>query len=382
MLSAKLEKICLLIIRWGSYLILLLPVVVCPQVLFPYVFSKVIIFRIIVECLLAIWLLLIIYHKDFRPNWRHPLILTSTIFLAALFITSVFGVDFYRSFWSNQERMTGLFTLLHLWLWFLILTSTLGSKRGSTQMNTRINADEKEGWENWRKLIWASLICSFLVGLYGLGQNMGLKFLLPLPYVGGRMISTLGNPIFLSAYAMLNVFLGAFLFIKSGSKLIKILTVMAMIFNVVIILLTATRGVILSFGATILIFIIFVVLKKLSPSAPLLRQLADSAGQANAPSPKGHGGTRTWGIIILILLLLAILGAYVYLQTPADKPIQNKLPYLFRFLDSKTLTSGLSQRTAPWQIAWQGFKERPVLGWGWENYNVVFNKYYQPKFLE
>jgi len=340
MLSAKLEKICLPVIRWGSYLILLLPVVVYSQVLFPYVFSKVIIFRIIVECLLAIWLLLIIYNKSYRPNWRHPLILTATIFLGALFITSIFGVDFYRSFWSNQERMTGIFTLLHLWLWFIILTSVF------------------KKWSDWAKLIGASLACSVLVGLYGFGQNMGLKFLLPLPYLGGRMISTLGNPIFLGTYAMLNIFLGAFLFLKSKQKLIKVLTVMAMVFNVIVMLLAGSRGAVLSFSAAILIFIIFFVLKKLSPK------------------------TKTWGTIILILLLLAILSAYVYLQTPAGKPIQNKLPYLSQFLDFKALTSGLDQRTIPWQIAWQGFKERPVLGWGWENYNVVFNKYYQPKFLE
>ena len=133
---------------------------------------------------------------------------------------------------------------------------------------------------------------------------------------------------------------------------------MAMVFNVMIMLLAGSRGAVLSFSAAILIFIIFFVLKKLPPKA------------------------KTWGTIILILLLLAILGAYIYLQTPTGKPIQNKLPYLSRFLDFKALTSGLDQRTIPWQIAWQGFKERPISGWGWENYNVVFNKYYQPKFLE
>jgi len=339
-MTQKLEKICLFIIKWGSCLILFLPIVVYQQTFYPYIFGKIVFFRILVEIILVFWLLLIIYNKSYRPNWRHPLILTATIFLGALFITSIFGVDFYRSFWSNQERMTGIFTLLHLWLWFIILTSVF------------------KKWSDWAKLIGASLACSVLVGLYGFGQNMGLKFLLPLPYLGGRMISTLGNPIFLGTYAMLNIFLGAFLFLKSKQKLIKVLTVMAMVFNVIVMLLAGSRGAVLSFSAAILIFIIFFVLKKLSPK------------------------TKTWGTIILILLLLAILSAYVYLQTPTGKPIQDKLPHLSRFLDFKALTSGLDQRTIPWQIAWQGFKERPISGWGWENYNVVFNKYYQPKFLE
>ncbi|MCE9541107.1 tetratricopeptide repeat protein, partial [Candidatus Kaiserbacteria bacterium] len=32
-----------------------------------------------------------------------------------------------------------------------------------------------------------------------------------------------------------------------------------------------------------------------------------------------------------------------------------------------------------WSIAWQGVKERPVLGWGQENYALVFDKYYDPR---
>lgn len=44
----------------------------------------------------------------------------------------------------------------------------------------------------------------------------------------------------------------------------------------------------------------------------------------------------------------------------------------------------LSERTAQtrlmaWEAAWQGFKERPILGYGAENYYVVFNKYFNPK---
>ncbi|MBT3283051.1 hypothetical protein HN375_02750, partial [bacterium] len=31
-----------------------------------------------------------------------------------------------------------------------------------------------------------------------------------------------------------------------------------------------------------------------------------------------------------------------------------------------------------WGMAWEGVKERPILGWGQENFNLVFNKYYEP----
>jgi tetratricopeptide (TPR) repeat protein len=32
-----------------------------------------------------------------------------------------------------------------------------------------------------------------------------------------------------------------------------------------------------------------------------------------------------------------------------------------------------------WQMSFQGFKERPILGWGPENYGLVFSKYYRPE---
>ena len=32
-----------------------------------------------------------------------------------------------------------------------------------------------------------------------------------------------------------------------------------------------------------------------------------------------------------------------------------------------------------WQMSWEGFKERPIFGWGQENFLYVFAKHYNPK---
>jgi O-antigen ligase/tetratricopeptide (TPR) repeat protein len=339
MLDSRIKRMLLAIIRWGNYLILLTPVFVYSPVLYPFVFSKIIFFRVIVEIMLVAWVILMLYEKDYHPKLKNPLIYCLGIFLLTLIITTITGVDPDRSFWSNQERMTGVFTMLHFGCWFLILASTM-----------------KEG-KDWEKMLWVTLGCSVLIGLYGFGQRLGLQFLLPASDAN-RMSSTLGNPIFLSAYAMLNVFLGVILFLRSKSKWAKTLTTIAVVFNTIMMLLTVTRGVILSFLVVIFILIIFIIIKKLSPK------------------------TKTWATIIIILLLLAAVGGYIYFQTSAAQPLKNELPYyLTRFLDFKALTGNLDQRTIPWQIAWQGFKDRPIFGWGWENYNVVFNQYYQPKIL-
>jgi cytochrome c-type biogenesis protein CcmH/NrfG len=42
------------------------------------------------------------------------------------------------------------------------------------------------------------------------------------------------------------------------------------------------------------------------------------------------------------------------------------------------LASDLEVRTTIWGMAWEGVKERPILGWGMGNFNYVFNEQYDP----
>jgi len=329
------EKICLLIIHWGSYLILLLPLLAYDRVLYPFIFSKMIVFQILVEIILAAWLILIIYKKDFRPNWRHPLILTFLIFVGTLILTSLVGVNPYNSSWSSQERMTGLLTMLHFWIWFIILTSTLKS------------------WPSWRKLIWTSLMGSFLVGLYGLGQKIGLKILLP--EHSGQMTSTLGNPIFLGTYVVLNAFLAGFMWFREKRPLYRNVIVIVLMFNVLIVLLAASRGALFAFILMVLLFCAYLLLT--------IRRRQ----------------TKILFLLFFIVFLLIIVGSIIFLQTQTGKSWIIKGPYILQRITY--LTSDIKARALAWQIAWQGFKERPILGWGWENYNIVFNKYYQPYYL-
>jgi O-antigen ligase/tetratricopeptide (TPR) repeat protein len=334
--SQKIEKFCLFIIRWGSYLILFLPLLVYRGTLYPFIFGKIIGFRILVEIIFCAWLIIAIYKKEYRPNWRQPLLLTLTIFIATLVLTMFTGIDLQRSFWSTQERMTGVLTFLHLWLWFLVITSTF-----------------KE-WQEWQKLIWLSLIACFLVGLYGLGQRLGLKFLLK--EIDIRMSSTLGNPIYLGVYSMLHIFLASFLFLQERKKIWRFTALFLIFFNLFIMLFTATRGATMAFIFTFLLFLIFTIF--------------------TLPAKKAKK------IIIPIFILIIILFTlgFAFWQTEKAQSLRSKMPYyLNRFLYIKNLTAYSEQRIIPWQIGLEGFQKKPILGWGWENYNVIFNQYFKPQ---
>ncbi len=331
-MSKNTENFCLFIIRWGSYLILFLPFLIYRHTLFPYIFPKIISFQILVEIIFAAWLILAAYKKKYRPKWKNPLILSLTIFMGVLALTMLFGVNISRSFWSTQERMTGVLTMFHFYLWFLILTSCF------------------RGWKEWRKFIWASLLSSFLVGLYALGQKLNFQFLLG--EGEARLSSTLGNPIYLSVFAMLHIFLAGFLVLIEKKWFWRGSALILLCFNLVIMSLGASRAVISAFGLSLLLFLIFLIFI--------------------LPSKKIKIG--------LILLLIIIIGGVVFLFTQKDKPWVSKAPFFLQRM--MKIEGALWGRTTAWEIAFQGFKEKPISGWGWENFNVVFNKYYQPQYLE
>jgi len=335
-MSARLEKILKWIIRAGTVAILFLPLFVYRPVLYPYIFSKIIVFQIIIEIIFVAWLFLVLYSKDrkrYSLNLKNPLILAITVFIGFLILTSFTGVDVGKSFWSTQERMTGVITIIHFYLWFIIL-STLFQKK-----------------KDWMIFLWATLSCSFLVGLYGLGQKIGLSFLLKGSAV--RMNATLGNPDFLGVYSLMHIFLAGALMSWLKKKIWKILAFFLLAFNLIILFLTATRGAIVAFGFGIFLLFLFLIFQK---------------------------RTKKYLKISLIFLLLIAISGSIFLYINKRESWMEKAPLVVRRLVAITLTSNQS-RLRSWNIGLQGFKERPILGWGSGNYNIVFNKYYDPWYL-
>lgn len=62
------NNILLKIIRYSTYLIVFTPLVVSPFVVFPFVVPKGVFFWVLTEIIFAVWLLLAIREKQFRPR--------------------------------------------------------------------------------------------------------------------------------------------------------------------------------------------------------------------------------------------------------------------------------------------------------------------------
>ncbi|MDA2935990.1 O-antigen ligase family protein, partial [Patescibacteria group bacterium AH-259-L05] len=313
--------------------ILFLPLLVYRPVLFPYIFSKVIVFQILVEIIFVAWLFLAMYgDKQYRPHWRNPLVVALSMFMGILILTALAGVDFYKSFWSSQERMTGIVTMFHFYALFIVLISVF------------------KNWSEWRQFIYVSLIVSFLVGLYGLGQKLGFKFLLK--EEGVQMTATLGNPIFLAVYAMLNIFWAGLILVYNKKDILQQKVVGSLlVFNVVILFLAASRGVMVAFSLSLLVLTIFLLFSRASQKTKI-------------------------GLSILLIIFTV---TFFIMQLPQTQPLVSKAPYFIRRFAN--LSYGMQERTTAWEVGWRGFKQSPTLGWGWENYNIVFNKHYNPLYL-
>jgi O-antigen ligase/tetratricopeptide (TPR) repeat protein len=175
-------KTYLRILQGGLILSLLIVFFVFRDLLFPFITSKQLPFNILMEILLAIWLVFILRYPAYRPR-RSYISIGLLAYLAAILASCAVSVDFNLSFWGDAERMLGLFHLTHFFIFYLILITAFRS------------------WREWSVLLLSSVIVATGVSLIGL--------------FGPDIHSTIGNTTYVSGYLIFNLFFAAILFIRS-----------------------------------------------------------------------------------------------------------------------------------------------------------------------
>jgi len=180
---SKLEKIYFAVIEWGVYLSLFAPFVLLKGYFFPYVVPKTVFFRIIVDVILIAYILLAISNPRYRPK-MNALTISIIVFMAIAVLTSFTGVNLEKSFWSTFERMTGLLTFLHLFAFFIVLTSCFRERK------------------HWERILTLSIIVGVFISFYTLTNKEASSW-------GG---GTIGNVSFLASYLLFDIFFAAILF--------------------------------------------------------------------------------------------------------------------------------------------------------------------------
>lgn len=336
-------------LRWGVFcglfLIPFIPFVVAdghlmPNMFFPYITGKNFLFRIIVEIVLALYVVLAIKDPKYRPraSW---LMWAGLAFVAWMALATMTSMDPIKSFWSNFERMEGYVGLVHLFAYFVVMGAVLA-------------ADNL-----WERFFNTSIGASMVMGLYALLQGLQLFGLHPSSQSGARADTSFGNATYLAVYMLFNIFITLFMLARQMGGKGKPSAWMQSVYGVALVLqfaglyLTETRGALLGVIGGLVIAMIWIAWRTRGRDWQVLRRF--SIG----------------GVVALVVLAGAFVALRGKLMTQGGT-----LGRLASISLSDPTTA--SRLNSIWPMAFKGASEKPVTGWGQENFSYVFNEHYTP----
>lgn len=320
------------------------PLLVFPSsYIFPFIVPKIVWFRSIVMLMLGAYLLLLsVNWVKYRIRWT-PVNIAVALFFISFAVSTFVGLDWYRSFWDNHERMLGLFTIFHYVVYYFIVTSVVRE------------------WKDWKWLLRTFLFAGGIVMFIGILQKFANPELL-LNHRSGRVSATLGNSIYYSGYGLFLMFIGYLLAVRENNDRQAgkmnpwfCYAVVAGALGFLGIFLGGTRGAMLGlmFGLGILALSYLVTIKD-------------------------HNNTRK--LIAGLMVAGVIIGSLFFVYRKND--FVKNIPGVGRLVNASLFEGTGATRLMAWGIAVDAWQEKPIFGWGPNNYYYAFNKYYNPKFLE
>lgn len=317
------------IARWVAlgafFLIPITPLLVANSYFFPFITGKAFYFRILVEIAVVAWGVLAFLDKEYRPrfSWIGVVVVA---FVGWMFVADAFAVNAAKAFWSNFERMEGWVLLIHLLGFFFAASAVLRVEK------------------KWRAWFLTSLGVSVILVGYALLQLTGVN---QIHQGSTRIDATLGNSAYFAIYLLFNVCIALWLALTEKYAWLKYSLMTLAVVEGILIFFTETRGTIIGLTAALTL-------------AALLTLL--TAGKKD----RRFAACALAGI-------LAVTGS-IYLARDSDFVQQNST---LRRVTSISASDGQTRFTL-WGMAFQGALERPIVGWGQEGYNYIFNKYYEP----
>ena len=312
------------------------PLVVLPNsFIFPFIVPKILLFRSLVTLMLALYVILLFI------NWREykikmtPLSWALFAFFASFAISTFVGADPYHSFWDNHERMLGLFTILHYAAYYYLCSIFI------------------KNWTGWKWFLRFFLLAGTAVMFVGLLQ-VGNPDLL-LNQGSDRVIGTLGNSIYVGGYALFLIFVSTLLVLKEKNNVWRIVEIISLLLGFFGLFYSGTRG---TMGG-LFVGIIFCLVSYIF----VLRRYAKMR-------------------FTLLLILLAVAAVFVLLYANRGTTFVENIPAVGRVVNTSLYDVMQTPRWIAWGIALESWKDRPIFGWGPNNFYYAFNQHYSPRSLE
>lgn len=323
------------IVSLGLILVLFAPLIVYNDSYFPFVFGRNIFFRLIIDIIFPLYIYGVISKVYDWPKFNKATVFF-ILFILVLTISSIFGGNFLFSFWSNFERMDGLVNWYHILMYVVVLIGANTQQR------------------DWHILFKTSLLVAWVVSLYALGQSLHLSFLIP-SSGGQRLASLFGNAAYVGSYLFLHVVLAIyFLFSLYSEKKVWSFSffyyLLSVILFIVILMATETRGAFVGLAVFIFSFLIFYLVhfrKKRS---------------------------RFYYWVLSFLLVGVVFIILIFVQK--DSAWVKNIPIFSRISNISLNDTTTQSRLMIWRNSLYAWQEKPILGWGEENFTYAFNKYF------
>ncbi len=302
------------------------PFFVLRSLLYPFVLGKSTIIQIVVA--LSVPFLAVFVFAFRRILFRKDQLITWAIFAytLVLILTSITGISSWQSFWGTSDRSLGVFSILHiLTAYFIFLAALQG--------------------ENLRRRM---ILFAILIGL-------GAAILGVFEYFrtgGSRVMGLFGNPILFANYLLFPLFLVLIFFNRK---------------------VFWKRFIFLAIFITILFSFFFAQSRGALAGAIAGGIFAMAIIVWNSPNKRMSVFLKIAGIISVAIILIFIL---------AKSGNHTARSLMGRFTQISLKDASSDQRFRLSVVAFKAAEERPIFGWGPENFDYAFDRNYDPVLLK
>jgi O-antigen ligase/tetratricopeptide (TPR) repeat protein len=339
-LTVRIPAVRLPELTWRTAVIALLlaslavPLIIAPDFFFPYVVPRNLFFRVVVEIGVAALVLALCFGRKTLDLRGEPILWSLVAFLAAASLSALFSPAPTHSFFGDFERMGGVWAWLHLAIFFLLLRTLRD--------------------DDWIWVLNAALAVGVLVSLGAIGQQLAL---LPPTRLGGAVLtastSALGNGGLLAAYLLMTIAIAAYL--ASANVRFRLLYLAAGGLELLAMVFAQNRSTVIGL---------------------VLGGLVGGVIYATL----GTVSRKKWiTVSVAGVLTVAIIGITVGVRAFPTSPLARHVPVVLQRVAQTNPAGADESRTMQWRAAVEGFKDRPILGYGLENHNLAWSAHFDPR---
>ena len=324
-------------ISWRNAIIVLLlaallvPVVVGSSFFFPYVVPRNLFFRVVVEMGITALVLAVCFSGKTLDLRSEPILWALLAFVAASLVSALFSPAMMHSLFGDFERMGGVWAWLHLLLFFLLLRTLRD--------------------EDWPWILNGAVVVSLFVSGVAIVEHYTFS-----PTAVEQLVApsaaTIGNAGLLAAYLLLSIAIAGYLATTSVR------------FRALYIAAAAVDALGMVFG------------ENRSSIIGLVIAIALGAGTYAALSASRR--VRILLPSIAIAFGTLVFGSALLVRKFPYSAFSQRVPIVLQRLAATNPAGRDEARTLQWHAAIAGFKDRPIVGYGPENHDLVWSAHFDP----